>query len=237
MERMAAPLGDNPYDPWPDLRELQAREEALWGERLEGLDGPLNAGEGQFYHETRRPFAQTADYAALNLAATSISIIPISTVLIGSSLQFNPGYWDLGKKVHLRVFGKLTTAATPGNLTVELRLQNGTPTDAGGTILATSVATALVASKTAASFFADFTVEARAAIGTAANLFGKGLLWVDPTFGVIAAANTPIFVPSNAAANASFDTTQSSTLTVQMKRSGSTVETVAVHDFQVNALT
>lgn len=195
------------------------------------------AGEGQFYHETRKPFAQTADYASVNLAATSVSVLPISTVLIGSSLQFNPGYWDLGKKVHLRIFGKLTTAATPGNLTVELRLQNGTPTDAGGTILCTSGAVALVASKTAASFFADFTVEARAAIGTGANVFGKGILWVDPSFGVIASTAIPIIVPSNAAANASFDTTLASTLMLQMKRSGSTAEAVAIHDFQVNALT
>lgn len=195
------------------------------------------AGEGQYYHETRKPFAQTADYASVNLAATSVSVLPISTVLIGSSLQMPQGYWDLGKKVLFRVFGKLTTAATPGNLTIEIRYQTGTPTDAGGTILATSGAVALVASKTAASFFMDFTVESRAALGTAAALFAKGMFWTDPTFGLIASTALPIFIPSNAAASVNVDTTLASTINVQMKRSGSTAEAVAIHDFQVSALT
>jgi hypothetical protein len=95
-------------------------------------------------------------------------------VLIGSSLQFPVGYWDLGKKVRVRMFCKVTTVLTPGNFTFELRYQTGTPTDAGGTILATSAATAFTASKTNLPIEIDFSVESRGAIGTTTPLFGKG---------------------------------------------------------------
>lgn len=195
------------------------------------------AGETQNYHETRNPYKQTADYTQRTLSTTSISILTIATDLAGSSFTFPLNYWDLGKKVHFRMYGKMTTAATPGNLTVEIRHQTGTVTDAGGTILATSAAVALGANKTAASWFFDFTVEARAAIGSAAALFSKGIFWADPTFGLIASTALPLFVPSNAAAAVNVDTTLASTINVQMKRSGSTAETVTVQDFQTNSLT
>lgn len=195
------------------------------------------AGETQNYHETRNPNRQTADYAAITLLTTSLSILPITTVLISSSMQFPAGYWDLGKKVHFRFFGKLTTALTPGNWTYEIRYQTGTPTDAGGTILATSGAVAHVASKTNASWFLDFTVEARAAIGTAAGLFAKGWFITDGVTGAVASVNQPIFIPATAAAAVNVDTTLASTIHVDVKRSGSTAETLAVQDFQVNSLT
>jgi hypothetical protein len=230
MERIATPLSR-------DLDRLMVEEERHWAEMKARLAGPVFAGETQNYHETRNPFKQTADYAAITITATSVSALPISTVLIGSSLQFPAGYWDLGKKVLFRVFGKITTAATPGNFTFEIRHQTGTPTDAGGTILATSGAIVFVASKTAASFFCDFTVEARAALGTAAGLFAKGWLFEDPGFGQVASTAMPIFLPSNAAVATNVDTTLASTISLQVKRSGSTAETIAIQDFQVNALT
>lgn len=195
------------------------------------------AGETQNYHETRNPFKQTADYASVSPLTTSISILPITTVLIGSSMQFPAGYWDLGKKVHFRYFLKLTTAATPGNWTWEIRYQTGTPTDAGGTILQTSAATAFTASKTNISAFLDFTVEARAAIGTTAGLFAKGWLIADGTGAIITSPGQPLFIPASAAAATNVDTTLASTIHVDAKRSGSTAETVVVQDFQVNALT
>lgn len=195
------------------------------------------AGETANYHETRNPYKQTADYAAVTLLTTSLSVLPITTVLIGSSMQFPAGYWDLGKKVHFRLFGKATTVLTPGNWTLEIRHQTGTPTDAGGTILATSAATAFTASKTGLPWFMDFTVEARAAIGTTAPLFAKGWFMSDGTGALITAPGNPIFLPASLPAAVNVDTTLASTIHVDVKRSGSTAETVAVHDFQVNALT
>lgn len=197
------------------------------------------ANEGGNYHETRDPITQTSDYATITLAATAKSIMSITADLPGSPLQHDKqGYWKIGKKWHVRVFGKFTTAATPGNLTCEIRHQTGAAvSDAGGTILATSGAVALGASKTNASWFFDFTIESRAQIGTAAGLFAKGWLLTDPTTGLWASTVNPIFVPTAAAAAVNVDTTLAGYINVQMKRSGSTVETVTVQDVQVNAIT
>jgi hypothetical protein len=112
-----------------------------------------------------------------------------------------------------------------------------TVADAGGTILATSGAVALGASKTNASWFIDFTVEARAAVGTAAGLFAKGFMLADSTTALLASTVQPLFIPATAAAAVNVDTTLAGTINIQWKRSGSTAETVTVQDFQVNAIT
>jgi hypothetical protein len=44
-------------------------------------------------------------------------------------------------------------------------------------------------------------------------------------------------MPASAPASVNVDTTLASTIHVDVKRSGSTVETIAVHDFQVDSLT
>lgn len=196
------------------------------------------SGETQNYHETRNPFKQTADYSSITGATTSKSIMSVTADLPGSCLVYAPGYWDLGKKWHVRMYMKITTGTTPGNLTIELRMQTGTAvTDAGGTIMATSAAVALVGTKTAASCFLDFTVEARGQLGTTAPMFVKGIFFTDPTFGLIASTALPVFIPSNAAAATNFDTTLGGTVNVQMKNSGANANTYVVQDVQVNSIT
>lgn len=195
------------------------------------------AGEGPYYHETRLPLRQTTNYTQITLAATSKSILGITADLAGSAFATPAGYWDLGKKWHVRMFGKATTAATPGNLTIEIRFQTGTVTDAGGTILATSAATALGANKTDASWAMDFTIEARAQVGTAQAMLAKGWFSTDPTFGLVASTALPIFIPASVPATTNMDTTVAQTINVQWKRSGSTAETVTVMDFQINSIT
>jgi hypothetical protein len=135
------------------------------------------------------------------------------------------------------MFGQATTGATPGNLTIELRAQNGTVTDAGGTILATSGAVAMGANKTNASWYMEFTIEARAQIGTAAAMMAKGWFMTDPTTALIASTVNPIFIPTTGPATTNIDTTLSQTINVQWKRSGSTAETVTVVDYQIDVLT
>ena len=197
------------------------------------------SGETQNYHETRNPITQTADYSQITLSTTSKAIMSVTTDLPGSPLQFqSQGYWQIGKKWHIRMFGKATTGTTPGNLTVEIRHQTGTAvTDAGGTILATSGAVALGASKTNASWFMDFTVESRAQIGTAQGLFAKGWFLTDPTTALLGSTVNPIFIPTTAAAAVNVDSTLAGYINVQWKRSGSTAETVTVQDVQVNSIT
>ena len=196
------------------------------------------SGETQNYHESRNPITQTADYGSITLSTTAKAIMSVTTELPGSPLQFGQGYWQIGKKWHCRMFGKATSVLTPGNLTIEIRHQTGTAvTDAGGTILATSGAVAIAASKTNASWFLDFTVESRAQIGTAAGLFAKGFFFTDAATGYIAASSLPIFIPATAAAATNVDTTLAGYINIQWKRSGSSAETVTVQDLQVNSIT
>jgi hypothetical protein len=238
LERQAVLLGSSERDVL--IEQLRREEMRRWPAMSKGLresGDPLMSGETANYHETRNPFKQTADYGTITLSTTSLSILPITTVLIGSSLQFPLGYWDLGKKVRVRMFCKVTTVLTPGNFTFELRYQTGTPTDAGGTILATSAATAFTASKTNLPIEIDFSVESRGMIGTTTPLFGKGKIISDGAGALITAPGNPIFMPASAPASVNVDTTLASTLHLDVKRSGSTVETITVHDFQVDSLT
>jgi len=196
------------------------------------------AGETQNYHETRNPIAQTADYASITGATTSKSIMSVTADLPGSALTYPAGYWNAGKKWHVRMWIKITSGATAGNITIELRMQTGAAvTDAGGTIMATSAAVALSNSKTAANVFLDFTVESRGAVGTTTPMFLKGFAMTDPTFALWASTVNPIFIPSNASAATNFDTTLAGTVNVQMKNSGANANTYVVHDVQVNAIT
>jgi hypothetical protein len=195
------------------------------------------AGETQNYHESRNPITQTADYSTITGATTAKSIMNVTSELPGSPLAYPAGYWQIGKKWHVRVWLKTTTGAAAGNLTIELRMQTGAVTDAGGTIMATSAATALANGKTAGAIFLDFTVESRAQIGTAQAIFVKGFALTDPTFGVWATGVNPIFIPSNASASVNFDTTLAGTVNVQMKNSGANASTYNVHDLQVNSIT
>lgn len=196
------------------------------------------AGETQNYHESRNPITQTSDYSSITGATTSKSIMSVTADLPGSPLVYPAGYWQIGKKWHVRVWMKVTTGAAAGNITIEIRMQTGASvSDAGGTIMATSAAVALSNSKTAAAVFLDFTVESRAQIGTAQAVFVKGYALTDPTFALWASTVNPIFIPSNASASVNFDTTLAGTVNVQMKNSGANANTYVVHDLQVNAIT
>lgn len=195
------------------------------------------AGEGPNYHETRNPIVQTADYSSITGTTTSKSIMSVTADIPGSSLVYPAGYWQAGKKWHCRMWLKITTGAAAGNITIEVRMQTGSVSDAGGTIMATSAAVALANSKTAANVFMDFTVESRGAIGTTTPMFVKGFALTDPTFALWASTVNPIFIPSNASATANFDTTLAGAVNVQMKNSGANANVYVVHDLQVNSIT
>lgn len=199
------------------------------------------AGETQNYHETRDPYYVSGSFTATSPVATSVSIIPILRVP-ATNLAFPAGYWlKAGRRWTIYLEGQATTGATPGNLTVELRHQTGTPTDAGGTILATSAAVAMGASKTNIMWWARFVVESRADpstfVPTASPLYGTGRVWTEPSSVILPAANNPMFLPITAPAAVNVDMTLAGTIHVDAKRSGSTAESFLVTDMAVNALT
>jgi hypothetical protein len=199
------------------------------------------AGETQNYHETRNPFFLSTDFAAVSPLTTSISIIPILRIPTGP-LAFLAGYWVPGKKWEIIMQGKITTAATPGNGTFEIRHQTGTPTDAGGTILATSAATALAASKTNITWWMRVVIAARGELSTfvptASPLYAYGVFMYDGAAGLFTTTSqNPLLIPASANAQVNVDLSLAGSIHIDMKRSGSTAEAITVQDLQVNALT
>jgi len=200
------------------------------------------AGETQNYHETRDPYFQSADFASTSPITTSISMVPILRVP-ATNLVFPAGYWlKPGRRWHMVFQLKITTVLTPGNFTFEIRHQTGAaPTDAGGTILATSTAAAFTASKTNFTAWLHCYIEARGDattfVPTATPLYAYGYLTADGAGALITSPNNPILIPQSANAAVNIDATLAGTIHVDAKRSGSTAETIVVQDLAVNAMT
>jgi len=183
--------------------------------------------DAAFYNDLRSPFL-TADIGApMSLASTSKALYAA-----GDFPVLGGNYWYVGKKLNIKAFGRLTTAATPGNLTVELYW--GTGADANGTVVVTSAAVALQANQTSMSWFVDLMVHCRT-IGSSGRLFGVGEFGCNPA--LIASTAQPVMLPASVPAqSAAIDLTAASILSLQMKRSGNTAETVILHDLSVIAM-
>jgi hypothetical protein len=183
--------------------------------------------DGLFYNDLREPFI-AADQSPVTLSTTNKALYTPSAFPVLGGQYFG----RIGKKVRIRVFGKITTGATPGNLT--LGLYYGTGADANGVLLASSAAIALIASQTNISWMAEFFVSART-LGSAGALFVDGK--AEFNVAVIASTAQPIMIPASAAAvSSSCDLTSALILSVQALRSGSTSETMTVQDIEVVAM-
>ena len=185
--------------------------------------------DGAYYHDTRAPFIAT-DIGAVTLATTAKALYPANAfppLGAGYCQQF------VGKKLAIHMFGRITTAATPGNGSFDIYF--GTGADANGTILASSAALALTAAQTNLSWELDIYVTVRK-LNDASN--GALLVTGKANFnvGVLASTLAPMLIPPSAAAQVSVDLTTANIISVQFKRSGSTVETMQVHEMIVEAL-
>lgn len=183
--------------------------------------------DAQFFNDLRVPFI-AADVPAVTLAATDKALYPPSNFPILGGQYF--GF--VGKKMRIRLFGKMTTGATPGNLTITVYYGDGT--DANGVALQASAAFALTASVTNLSWWLDVYIHARS-LGTGGTLFVTGEFGAN--VGVVASTLQPVYIPASAAAvSGTCDFTASKIISVQAKRSGSTAETMTVQDMEVIAL-
>lgn len=183
--------------------------------------------DGAFYNDLREPFI-AADITAVTLAATNRALYPVSNFpALGGQYFARPG-----KALRIKLFGRITTVLTPGNLT--LGVYYGTGADANGVLLASSAAVALVASQTNISWEAELDVHCRS-IGATGTLFVTGRAHFNPA--VIASTAQPIMIPASApVVSGSCDLTAANIISVQALRSGSTAETMQVHNLQVIAL-
>jgi hypothetical protein len=182
--------------------------------------------DAQFYVDSRAPHL-SADIASVTLATTLKAMAPVSNIPVLGSNYF--GY--VGKAMRITMFGRMTTGATPGNGQLALLWGNGT--DANGTTLAQSAAFALSASQTNLSWQAQFIARCRA-IGASGALMVTGSMEGNPS--LIASTLQTIMIPASAPAQTSVDLTQAFVLSPQFSRSGSTAETLQVHELFYESL-
>jgi hypothetical protein len=180
-----------------------------------------------FWNDLREPFF-VSDLAAVTLSTTDKALYtPSNFPVLGGQYFARPG-----KRMRIRVFGKMTTGATPGNLTFDVYYGDGT--DANGVLLASSAAIALIASQTNLSWQVEFDVRC-ISIGATGTLYVVGEAGANPA--LIASTAQPIMIPASAAAaSGACDLTAAKIISLQAKRSGSTAETMAVQDMTVISL-
>jgi len=183
--------------------------------------------DGLFYNDLREP-AISADLATITLAATNKAIIPAASYPALGGNYFS----RVGKKIKLRAFGRMATGATPGSLTWSIMW--GTGVDANGTAAFTSSASTLATGQTSPSWFLELYIHCRS-IGATGTLFLTGHIQYHPT--LVAATNGFLLWPSTApAVSGALDLTQPFIPSLQALRSGSTAETMQVHDMELIAL-
>lgn len=182
--------------------------------------------DGPFWVDLRSPH-MAADAASVVLAATMNPVVPAANLPVLGSNYF--GF--VGKAIRIRLWGQMTTGATPGNLTGSVFW--GTGAAANGTAIASINATALTASQTNLSWFWDIVCRCRA-IGVTGSLIMHGIFQAN--VGLIANTLQPIMMPASAAAPTTVDLTQNFVLSPQLARSGSTAESLIVHELTWEAL-
>jgi hypothetical protein len=181
------------------------------------------------YNDLREPFI-SADIAAVTLAATAKALYPAANFP-----ALGPFYWGkLGKKLRIRLFGRMTTGATPGN--GSFNVYYGTGADAAGVAIMTGTPVALLANATNLSWQAEIFVHTRS-IGNAGTLFCTGRC--DFNVGLIASTTAPILLPASAPAVSgacNLEAGNTNIISVQFLRSGSTAETMQAHDIEISSL-
>ena len=183
--------------------------------------------DGLFYNDLREPFI-AADQAAIAPLATAVALYTPSAFPVLGGQYFA----RVGKKLRIRLFGKITTGLTPGN--GSFAVYYGTGASANGILLASSAPVALSVSQTNLSWAAEIFVHARS-LGSTGTLFCTGKAHFNNA--VIASTLQPILIPASASVvSAACDLTAALIVSVQFIRSGSTAESMTVQDMEVVAM-
>jgi hypothetical protein len=114
----------------------------------------------------REPFIY-GDITAVTLASTAKALYPAANFPVLGGQYFT----RIGKALRIRLFGRMTTGATPGN--GSFNVYYGTGADANGTAIMTGTPVALVANGTNLSWMVEVDVHART-LGAAGTLFCTG---------------------------------------------------------------
>jgi hypothetical protein len=182
--------------------------------------------DGQFYVDSRGPHI-SADVAAVTIGATNKAMVPLANLPV-----LGANYWSyVGKAVRIRMFGRMSAAATPGTQIFTFLWGNGT--DNNGTAIMSSPSVTMTANATNLSWMIEAIIRCRS-MGAAGTLFGTGVL----TFNTgLISTTQPVLIPTSAPApSASLDLTAANVISPQVSAVTSTTNTVQVHDFLFEAL-
>lgn len=182
--------------------------------------------DGSFYVDSRAPHI-SADVGQVTLAGTNKAVIPLANIPVLGANYFS----YVGKAIRLTMFGRITTVLTPGN--GQWNIYWGTGADANGTIIGSSAALALTASQTNISWRMECIIRCRA-MGATGSLFVTGEWRAGVS--VLGTSLQPALIPASVPAPVTVDLTAANVISPQFLRSGSTVETMQVHDVLYEAL-
>jgi hypothetical protein len=184
--------------------------------------------DGLFYVDSRAPFISgDVPSSPMTMATTAKALIPAANIPVLGANYFS----FIGKAMRIRLFGRITTASSPGNITMQIMY--GTGADNNGVVLAATTTIALLPSQSNASWQCEYLVRCRT-MGATGTLFATGTFQANTA--LIASTAQPIMIPATApAASAACDLTVSLLLSPQVLQSG-TAGTVQVHDVLYEAL-
>lgn len=176
--------------------------------------------KGAYYWDSLGPFNINV-FASITLANTMKALHVTSAVPNLGNLFFN---WA-GQRIGLKGFGRMTTAATPGN--VQMALFWGTGADANGTNIGQTTTQALSTTQTNMSFEFEFDILCTKINDSSANgaLLAMGrVMAAEPLWA------PHLLLPHQTPAPVTVDLSANNIISLQMLRSGSTAETAQLHD-------
>lgn len=184
--------------------------------------------DGPFWVDTRAPHL-SGDYGPTTVIATNVPLVPLAglPVLGGNYFSY------IGKAVRITMFGRWSTAATPGTQTFTFLWGNGTA--ANGTAIQTSAAITPAASLTNVPWELQMTIRCRT-MGATGTLFGTGWFQFVNSNTATTGASAFCIPGATPAASASLDLTAANVISPQVLATTSTTNTMTVHDFLFEAL-
>jgi hypothetical protein len=183
--------------------------------------------DGLYYVDSRQPHI-SADVAAVTIAAANKALVPVANLPVLGANYFGM----VGKAVRMRMFGRWSTAATPGTQTFALLWGSGA--DANGVSIVASQVITPAASLVNVSWQWDMEIHCRA-MGAAGSLIANGTFkWLNST--TLTTAATEMMIPASANAPTTVDLTAANVISPQALATTSTTNTMQVHSFRFEAL-
>jgi hypothetical protein len=187
--------------------------------------------DGLFYVDSRAPHI-SADVPAITVIATNVALVPVMNLPVLGSNYFS----YIGKAVRIRMFGRMSTAATPGTMSVCLYWNTGASANlsAGAALLASTALWVPIASLVNTSWMFEAVVRCRA-MGSSGSLLVTGKFSFLNSLTLTAAASD-FMLPATAPAAVTVDLTQAYVISPQALAVTSTTNTMQVHDINFEAL-